>query len=607
MTWSDDADTEASLLLKSLTECGFDNVVPVRLPEATEALAWGIAEVIGYEVTAVCVIEPETVIMLIVHGSEGAVQTAVNHAIDTEEALLRWLSAVFTRADWGPEALVVVGSGGDLDALMPRLETVLSVPVFAPAEAELALARGAALASAHNSDEFMQMDRVAARAPRVRRRPLAQTGPLAMLVAGAVTFVVSVSVAVSLEMAPEKDAASSEPTPAAKTSPDVAAAAARALPAAPTPLAIPVPVAESPLATTRRGGTAPGRRPRPPGGPRDATRRGPPAGHSDRGAAPRAAAAARAGAPGRGAAARSHPARAGPGARGPTPVPSSARASCEGSKTGCRMSEGTTRRPTHNRHRCLQHRWIRTRHCRSPRRSYRRPTRLRRHRNRCTGSRGARAGTGSAAATAASVTSPATGSAVLRLALRVAIVIAVVIAMVAVEISSRSGVTWRLITFTYQANVLAAAYYLWTLASPRADARVGLRGAVVLYVIIAGVVWNLLLTGHSMGYTAANFLLHVVVPVLALSDWLLVGRGQGRVQWWHPLAWLVYPATYVVLAVVVLNEVGRRAPYYFLDPGSVGVVAVVVNICVLGGCVLALGYVLLAVNRLATPARIDAV
>jgi hypothetical protein len=248
VTWSDDADTEASLLLKSLTECGFDNVVPVRLPEATEALAWGIAEVIGYEVTAVCVIEPDTMIMLIVHSSEGAVQTAVNHAIDTEDALLRWLSAVFTRADWRPEALVVVGSGGDLDALMPRLETVLSVPVFAPAEAELALARGAALASAHNSNEFMQMDRVAERPSRDRRRPLAQSGPLAMLVAGAVTFVVAVSVAVSLEMAPERDAASSEPTPAARTTPDGGAAGARALPSAPPRVAIPVPVADSPSA-----------------------------------------------------------------------------------------------------------------------------------------------------------------------------------------------------------------------------------------------------------------------------------------------------------------------------------------------------------------------
>jgi hypothetical protein len=204
------------------------------------------------------------------------------------------------------------------------------------------------------------------------------------------------------------------------------------------------------------------------------------------------------------------------------------------------------------------------------------------------------------------VTSSGTGPAILRLVLRIGIITAVLTAVVAVEISSRSGVMWRLITFTYQANVLAAAYYLWTLVSPRADARVGLRGGVVLYVVIAGVIWNLLLTGNSMGYTTANVLLHVVVPVLALSDWLLIGRGRGRVRWWHPLAWLAYPASYVVLAVGVLNQAGRRAPYYFLDPGSVGVGAVLMNVCVLGGAVIAVGYVLLAVNRLATPARIDA-
>lgn len=198
------------------------------------------------------------------------------------------------------------------------------------------------------------------------------------------------------------------------------------------------------------------------------------------------------------------------------------------------------------------------------------------------------------------------GAAVLRLVLRIAIVLAVLGAIVAVEVTSRSGVSWRLITFTYQANVLAAAYYAWTLVSPRADARVGMRGAVVLYVVIAGVVWNLFLTGYSMGYTTANILLHVVVPVLALSDWLLVGRGRGQVRWWQPLAWLAYPAVYVALALVVLNRAGRRAPYYFLDPDSVGAATVIANICVLGACVLVLGYALLAVNRLATPARVDA-
>jgi hypothetical protein len=188
-------------------------------------------------------------------------------------------------------------------------------------------------------------------------------------------------------------------------------------------------------------------------------------------------------------------------------------------------------------------------------------------------------------------------SAHLRVVLRVALVLAVLTALVSVELSSRSGVLWRLVTFTYQANVLAAAYYAWTLVSPRADSRTGLRGAVVLYVVVAGVIWNLFLTGRSMGYTSANVLLHVVVPVLAVADWVLVGRGDGAVRWWQPFAWLAYPAAYAALALTVLNRAGRRAPYYFLDPGSVGIGAVMVNTSVLALGFLGLGYLLLALAR----------
>jgi len=142
--------------------------------------------------------------------------------------------------------------------------------------------------------------------------------------------------------------------------------------------------------------------------------------------------------------------------------------------------------------------------------------------------------------------------------LRTALVCSVVLALVAVELGSRSGVMWRLVTFTYQANLLAAAYYAWTLASPKAHASAGLRGAVVLYVVVAGLIWNMFLTGHSMGYTPANLLLHVAVPVLALADWLLIGRGMAPVRWWQPFAWLVYPAAYGVLALVVLGFVATH-------------------------------------------------
>ena len=101
----------------------------------------------------------------------------------------------------------MVGSGGD-DELMPILEDALSVPVFAPAEAQLALARGAALASAQNVDFAFTDDAHVLRRARSpcarRRRQLGQTGPLALLVAGVLTFTVSASVAVSLQLAPKR-------------------------------------------------------------------------------------------------------------------------------------------------------------------------------------------------------------------------------------------------------------------------------------------------------------------------------------------------------------------------------------------------------------------
>ncbi len=184
-----------------------------------------------------------------------------------------------------------------------------------------------------------------------------------------------------------------------------------------------------------------------------------------------------------------------------------------------------------------------------------------------------------------------------RVLLRVLIVAAVLSALITVETTSRSGALWRLITFTYQANVLAAAYYSWSLLSARADHRAGVRGAVVLYVVVAGTIWNVLLTDYSMGYTPANILLHVVVPVLVVMDWLVVGRGQRSVRWWQPLVWLVYPAAYAVLALLVLNSAGRRAPYYFLDPASVGTTVVTANVGLLAAFILVVGYGISAVGR----------
>ncbi len=248
VTWSDDARTEASLLLKELTESGH-NIVPVQLSEATDALARGIAEVVGYHTTAVCVVEPGQLIALVVTPDDGAVQTAVNTSVITEEDLIGWLSAVFARADWEPEALVLVGSAEDLDGIAPVLEDALAVPVFSPAEAQLALARGAALACTPSADGWWLDDDLTpvddSVIPQRRAEQLRRVGPVAMLTGGLVALVVSVSAALGMQFVPERPVPPVRP--AAEAVSDRMAPVAPVAPIAPPPPPVaPPPVEEAP-------------------------------------------------------------------------------------------------------------------------------------------------------------------------------------------------------------------------------------------------------------------------------------------------------------------------------------------------------------------------
>jgi hypothetical protein len=222
VTWSDDADLEASLLLDSLAGLGLHNIVLVKLPQAAEALARSIGRVIGYERTAVCVVEPDAVMLSLVDTYDGEMETLVSNTIDSEDALIGWVTAIFDRDDWRPEGLFVVGSVGGLDAVAARLEKALSLPVFDPPEAELALAHGAALASvtsAGSQSLFADPDDLpeygltaygtdpygldSYGAPR-RTKGRSYARAMTMLVGGAVTFVVSVSLLVGPQLLPDK-------------------------------------------------------------------------------------------------------------------------------------------------------------------------------------------------------------------------------------------------------------------------------------------------------------------------------------------------------------------------------------------------------------------
>ncbi|MGH3532663.1 MAG: DUF7159 family protein, partial [Mycobacterium sp.] len=97
VTWSDDAAAEAALLLESLAGAGFDNVVPIRLHEAADMLALGIAPVVGYDKAAVCVVDGESTTVVMVDTCDGEPQTAVKHLSGGADRLIGWLTTMFRR------------------------------------------------------------------------------------------------------------------------------------------------------------------------------------------------------------------------------------------------------------------------------------------------------------------------------------------------------------------------------------------------------------------------------------------------------------------------------------------------------------------------------
>ncbi len=153
LTWNDEASAQAALLLEALTDAGFDNVVPVRLLEAVETLARAIAPVIGYEQTAVCILEHEWATVVMVDTHDGETQTVVKHVRGGFDGLTSWLSGMFERTNgWCPGGVVVVGADSDITGFSTQLEKALPVPVFAQTMAQATIARGAALAAARSTE-----------------------------------------------------------------------------------------------------------------------------------------------------------------------------------------------------------------------------------------------------------------------------------------------------------------------------------------------------------------------------------------------------------------------------------------------------------------------
>jgi hypothetical protein len=211
VTWNDEASAQAALLLEALTDAGLDNVVPVRLLDAVETLAQAIAPVIGYEQTAVCVLEHDRTTVVMVDTRGGETQTATKQVRGGFDGLTRWLTGMFDRNGWQPGGVVVVGAHKDIDGFSWQLEKTLPVPVFVQTMAQVTVARGAALTAARSTeftDDQLVVHRSEPVATPAPARKLSYAGAATTLAAGVVTFISSISLAVGIQLAP-----ASQPAP----------------------------------------------------------------------------------------------------------------------------------------------------------------------------------------------------------------------------------------------------------------------------------------------------------------------------------------------------------------------------------------------------------
>lgn len=138
-----------------------------------------------------------------------------------------------------------------------------------------------------------------------------------------------------------------------------------------------------------------------------------------------------------------------------------------------------------------------------------------------------------------------------------------------------------------QASLVAGVVYLWLAFAGAGPLATWLRGATTVLLLLVCVTYLTVIEGDLD--TVASLFEHLVTPVLALADWLLVRRGHVA-RWWYPLTWVAFPLAYLgyFLAADVMLYRG------FLDPADDDFAAVVGAFL---AAVLATGYLLYGITR----------
>ncbi len=95
-----------------------------------------------------------------------------------------------------------------------------------------------------------------------------------------------------------------------------------------------------------------------------------------------------------------------------------------------------------------------------------------------------------------------------------------------------------------------------------------LRGAAVIYMVITGAVFVLLLSGSAPSVPWANAVVHYLMPIVIVLDWL-VDPPRSRIAWHRTWRWLIFPVVYFGYTLI-RGAITGWYPYPFFDVTSNG-------------------------------------
>ena len=129
--------------------------------------------------------------------------------------------------------------------------------------------------------------------------------------------------------------------------------------------------------------------------------------------------------------------------------------------------------------------------------------------------------------------------------------------------------------FTMQSNIATAVVLLIAAAATfagraQSPGLVLARACVTTYIALVGIVYNTLLAGLEGGVSLdwANTVLHVILPIYAVLDWVVFG-DRDPVAWKRYPIVLIYPIVWLVV-VIIRGATDGWVPYPFLSPHQSG-------------------------------------